>query len=749
MNHTKIIIYCDKKFNNEKLHNECKKYYGEPSVITKPEVLFSEMLYTRDFFNLIFLKSDLLDTIDEHMATLLKKENYYCVVFSDHNDFDLLFKEYINDYMLYDSNYKVENFFKRLNLNLAERFKLMAKYDSLNGFYDIAKQLTVEKDMTNLLNLILDHCMASTKSDAGSLFIIVDENNEKFTFYEKNSKTNRLKFMIAKNNFMNVDLVSTTMEITSKSIIGSSVKKGSPIRIDDAYHIGEGEDYGFNEDFDKKTGYKTKSILTIPMKDHEDRVIGVIQLINKKHNGDIIPFTSEDESVIYSVTGLGAVVIEKSILYRDLNKLIEKNRNKVLEEVEKRKSADEEINKLLSAVEVSPVSVMITDVNGAIQYVNPKFELLTNYSSSEVLGKNPRFLKSELYDDDYYASLWSTILNGEEWHGELYNKKKDGTFYWSNCHISSVKDEHDEIKYFISVQEDVTDKKRLIAAIKEKNDELEEIIEELNLSKMQVIQSEKLAGIGQLAAGIAHEINNPLSFVVNNFKWLGDSVDEMISILSECLKEFSGCDDIIEQKIIKRKEEMDSITSEIKEILSDSDIGLMRVVTIIKALRIFSTIDQFEDYQYYDFNLNLENTLLLMKGEIGVIEVQKEFKDIPFIKVVAKEMNQVSLNLLKNALYAIKEKYEDLSEGRVILKTYVDEESMYFEIVDNGSGIEEEIQNRIFEPFFTTKPVGTGPGLGLSIVHDVVEKRHHGSISCSSEIGGGTMFSVAIPLEKD
>ena len=748
MNHTKTIIYCDMKCNFEKLHNESKKYYGEPSVINEPDVLIREIFSSKDSFNLVFIESRLLDTIDEHIVILLRKENCFCVVFSDNNDLDLLFKEYINDYLLCDSSHKVENFFKRLNLNLSERFKLMEKYDSLNRFYDIAKQLSVEKDMTNLFNLILDHCMATTKSDAGTLFIIIDEDNKKFTFYEKNSKTNRLKFMIAKNNSMHIDLVSTTMAITSKSIIGSSVKKGSPIRIDDAYDIGEDEDYSFDTGFDKKTGYKTKSILTVPMKDHEDRVIGVIQLINKTHDVEILPFTTEDESVIYSLAGLGAVVIEKSILYRDLNKLIEENRDKVHVEIEKRKKADEEIDKLLSAVELSPVSLMITDINGAIQYVNPKFELLTNYSCSEVMGKNPRFLKSELHDDDYYASLWSTILSGEDWHGELYNKKKDGTFYWSNCHISSVKYEYNTIKYFISVQEDVTDKKRLIAAIKEKNDELEETIEQLNLSKMQVIQSEKLAGIGQLAAGIAHEINNPLSFVVNNFSWLSESIDEMKSTLSECIKEFDSCDDIIGQKIVKHKDDLDSITSEIKEVLNDSDVGLMRVITIIKALRIFSTIDQFDDYQDYDFNLNLENTLLLMKGEIGAIEIQKDFEEIPFIRVIAKEMNQVLLNLLKNSLYAIKEKYEDFSEGCVTLKTYADEKSIFFTITDNGGGIEDALLNRIFEPFFTTKPVGTGPGLGLSIAYDVVEKRHHGSITCNSEVGVETVFSITIPLTE-
>ncbi|MBI9012258.1 MAG: PAS domain S-box protein [Clostridiales bacterium] len=749
MNHIKTIIYCDMKCNFEKLHNECKKHFGEPRVIKDPDDLGKEVLKSKGSFNLVFIESSLLDSIDEHIVTLLKNENCFCVVFSNHNDLDHLFIEYINDYLLCDNGLKVENFFKRLNLNLSERFKLMEKYDSFNGFYDIAKQLSVEKDMTSLFNLILDHCMTTTKSDAGTLFLIVDEDKEKFTFYEKNSKTNHLKFMIAKNNSLQVDLVSTTMEITSKSIIGSSVKKGLPIRIDDVYDIVEDTNYQFDNGFDKKTGYQTKSILTIPMKDHEDRVIGVIQLINKMRGVEILPFTKEDESIIFSLAGLGAVVIENSILYRDLNKLIEANRDKVHVEIEKRKKADEEIDKLLSAVELSPVSVMITDIKGAIQYVNPKFELLTNYSSSEVLGKNPRFLKSGLYDDDYYASLWSTILSGKDWHGELYNKKKDGKFYWSNYHIASVKDEYGEIKYFVSVQEDVTDRKRLNATIKEKNIELEETIEQLNLSKMQVIQSEKLAGIGQLAAGIAHEINNPLSFVVNNFSWLGESIDEMKSTLSEFIKAFDISDGIMSHKILKYKDDLDSITSEIKEILNESNIGLMRVITIIKALRIFSTIDQFEDYEYYDFKLNLENTLLLMKGEFGDIEIQRDFEEVPMIKVVAKEMNQVLLNLLKNSIYAVKEKFENLSEGCITLKTYADEDNLFFTITDNGSGIDEALLNRIFEPFFTTKPVGTGPGLGLSVAYDVIEKRHHGIITCASEVGVGTVFLITIPLTEN
>jgi len=752
MDNIKTIIYSNELQKHEEFTSICKDYFNDIFYINNSVRFLREIMISKNTITIIFIEKDMANKTSESLSVLLKYENYYCVFFCKENISDDEYRDYINDYLQCNNKTKIENFMKRLNRNIYYRVKLFNHNGMLNRFYDISKQLSAEKDINRLFNLIVDYSMKISQCDAATIYSIVDKKTVQSSFYEKNLNGKLLKFMISKNNSMNIELEATTTEITEYSIIGASVINGVPIRIDDAYNIPINESYKFNKSFDEITGYRTQSVLTIPMKDHEDKVIGVIQLINKIEKGSVISFSISDETIIYSLAGQAAVVIENNILYRNLNELLEKNRDKIKEEINKRKNADEEINKLLSAVEHSPVGVMITDVDGRIQYVNPKLEQLSAYTYAEVLGKNPRIFKSNSYEEKYYKNLWKSILKGNDWHGEFYDKKKDGEYYWVNCYVNSVKDSEGNIKYFIAVQEDITEKKKLLAEIEEKNSKLEDNIEQLYLSQMQVIQSEKLAGIGQLAAGVAHEINNPLGFVISNFNSLNKYTSKMISLIL-LYKKFSNnlmvsyesnliLDEIFE---FERDSKIDFIIEDIPEIIKESKEGLMRVNDIIKSLRLFSTVDQMEGFQDYDINENIKNTIIIMQNELSSIRIQSHLDTISLIKANAREFNQVILNILKNSVYAIKEKFDNPSQGIITIKTYSNEENVFMEIEDNGIGIEDKHLNKIFEPFFTTKPLGSGTGLGLSIAYDVVAKKHKGDISVSSSYEKGSEFTIRLP----
>jgi len=731
--------------------------YENTLVLSDVSELQKELMSNEKTINVIFIDNMLLDKITDSLSSILELENNFCIV---------LFEEYVSTYekrsFIYDvlecnDIYKISNFLIRLERELNRKAQLLSFQDEIKRFYDIGKKLSSEKDLMTLLELIIETCMDMTSSDAVTIYAIIDSDSGEWSYYDKNAKNKMLKFIIAKNNSIKLNLESMTFPISKNSIVGYAVISGEPLRIDNAYCIPEGADYQFDRKFDNLTGYTTKSILTIPMKDHQDRVLGVIQLINKKQGDIIIPFSLNDEMIIHSLAGQAAVAIENSILYKNMETLLEQYRQTIYEEITKRRLADEEIHKLLSAVEHSPVSVVITDINGTIQYVNPKFTEVTGYTYKEVIGKNLNILKSGKHTKEFYYNFWNTILSGKEWSGEFYNKKKNGEFYWDSTLVSPLKDENGSIKYFIAVKEDVTEKKLLAQKLEEKNRKLQETIKKLNETQTQLIQQEKMAGIGQLAAGVAHEINNPLGFIMSNFEVL----QKYANVLKETLlyyKDFISAYQSLnfeEAKLkiehiknFEKKNKMDFILEDLSELFHDTNIGLERVKNIVNALRSFSHIDQLNNFEEYDLNEGIRTTLLIAKSNLKHdINIREDLGNIPLIPAIGGEINQAILNIIMNAAQAIRMKGID-SGGIIEIRTYNDENYVYLEVKDNGIGIEEKNLNRIFEPFYTTKPIGEGTGLGLSITYDIIVKKHNGEILVESKYGEGAKFIIKLPIKR-
>jgi two-component system, NtrC family, sensor kinase len=253
----------------------------------------------------------------------------------------------------------------------------------------------------------------------------------------------------------------------------------------------------------------------------------------------------------------------------------------------------------------------------------------------------------------------------------------------------------------------------------------------------QLIQAEKMASIGQLAAGVAHEINNPLGFVFSNLKSLEEYIDSLFKIIDIAA---TAKDNHLLHNAMQEFE-FDYIRSDLISLFEESKDGLQRVKKIITSLKDFSHIDE-EKFAPADIHKGIETTLSVAQNEIKYkAEIIREFTDLPPVECIASQINQVIMNLAVNAAHAI------TSFGEIHIRTGLLNDMAWIEVEDNGSGISAQHIEHIFEPFFTTKPVGTGTGLGLSLSRTIIEK-HHGRLEVDSNIGRGSRFRVWLPIKQ-
>lgn len=285
--------------------------------------------------------------------------------------------------------------------------------------------------------------------------------------------------------------------------------------------------------------------------------------------------------------------------------------------------------------------------------------------------------------------------------------------------------------------------------LKQSNEGLNKALVDLKEAETQLVESEKMASLGQLTAGIAHEINNPINFVTSNVKPLKRDVLIMIEAIEELEQIIkSGAPLAEKQKRIeeyKQEIDYDYLKIEIDQLLTGISEGAGRTAEIVKGLRIFSRLDE-DDIKKADINEGLDSTLIITNNLLNnSIKVIKEYNNLPLIECYPGKLNQVFLNIISNGVYAVRKKFADKDGGKITIATKADEDYIYISIADNGIGMDENTKKRLYEPFFTTKDVGEGTGLGMSIAYNTIIK-HNGYINIISELGEGTEFIIKLPL---
>jgi signal transduction histidine kinase len=267
---------------------------------------------------------------------------------------------------------------------------------------------------------------------------------------------------------------------------------------------------------------------------------------------------------------------------------------------------------------------------------------------------------------------------------------------------------------------------------------------QLKEAQDHLLQSEKLASIGQLAAGVAHEINNPIGYINSNISSLKKYIDNLLGLVEKYEKtEATNADteQLKDIKAFKQKIDLEYLKTDVLDLLDESHEGATRVKKIIQDLKDFSHQDGDDAWVWADLHSGLESTLNIVSNELrDKATIVKEFGELPKIKCLPHQLNQVFMNLLINAAHAIEH------EGTITLRTGTDNEQVWVEISDTGKGIAPEHVSKIFDPFFTTKPVGSGTGLGLSVSYTII-KKHQGDIQLTSQLGQGTTFRIVLPIK--
>lgn len=476
-----------------------------------------------------------------------------------------------------------------------------------------------------------------------------------------------------------------------------------------------------------------------------ERLVGVLSLNRDPHQP---PFTEDDLARSYFLVSIAAMVVDNLLLrqsrerqiaeLRDINAKLQAQREALERERDRRLESEQ---RLASILDLAPEAIIVLDDSLRIVLFNRGAEQIFGYPAHELLGRTLDPLLPEgsaeahaRHIRDFAAGQPDRRLMGERGRSILGRRRNGEVF---PCEAGISKCTHAGKQYFMAILRDVSEQRRLEAR-------QQELTAKLQAMQDQLFQSEKMAAIGTLAAGVAHEINNPIGFVGSNLGQLEKYHEQLLAVIGAYEAEEPRLPAEARDRIhaVKRQADLEFLRQDLHDLVRESREGVERVRKIVQDLKSFSRVDA-PVWEWADLHRCIESTLNIVRNEIKYkAEVIKDYGELPPVECIASQISQVIMNLLVNAAQAIEQ------HGTITIRTRHEGDSVCLAIADTGCGIPPENLKRIFEPFFTTKPVGKGTGLGLSIAYNIVSQ-HHGRIEVESEPGRGTTFRVWLPVRQD
>jgi PAS domain S-box-containing protein len=402
-----------------------------------------------------------------------------------------------------------------------------------------------------------------------------------------------------------------------------------------------------------------------------------------------------------------------------------------------------------------------------ITYLSPQFKALTGYEPEAWVGRSfmPLIHPDDL--ENTAAINQRSAETGESTVGHEFRiKHQQNAWIWATINFTPVKDAQGKVTGFQGIVRDIDERKAAESVMKaseaqlrQQAEALETALTEIQRTQLQLVQSEKMSSLGQLVAGVAHEINNPVNFIHGNIKHANDYVQDLLDLLELYRQAYPHPVSPIAEWA--EEIDIDFLIADLPKLLTSMRIGTERIRQIVLSLRIFSRMDEAE-CKNVDLHEGIDSTLLILQhrlkasGHRPETRVVKDYGNLPPVECYAGPMNQVFMNVLSNAIDALEEAQDRDSSAAATAPPTITIQTMRLEpnrvviyIRDNGLGMPDSVRQRLFDPFFTTKSVGKGTGMGLSISYQIVTERHGGSLDCRSTLGQGAEFIITIPCQQN
>ncbi|WP_217385588.1 ATP-binding protein [Dolichospermum sp. UHCC 0259] len=425
------------------------------------------------------------------------------------------------------------------------------------------------------------------------------------------------------------------------------------------------------------------------------------------------------------------------------------------QDISDRKQAEAEKSRLISILEATSDLVGIADINGNNLYLNQAGQELLQIPASEI----NKFHISETTAPAMLSMLETEMLpkalRDGIWSGETILLSRSGEEIPASQVLMTHKNAQGEVEFLSTIIRDIRDSKRIEAEYKRKSEALEQALEELQNTQIQLIQNEKMSALGNLVAGVAHEINNPVGFLNGNIKPALDYISDLFGLLDLVQTKYSQLHPEVQEEI--ENIDLDFIREDLPKLIASMEEGVKRITDISTSLRTFSRADTNHPVACNIHN-GIDSTIMILKHRLKAnttrpeITVIKDYGDLPQIQCYAGQLNQVFMNILANAIDALDEasigrKYKNIN-NKITIKTALstDNQQVIIHIQDNGKGMTSEIKQKIFDNLFTTKAVNKGTGLGLAIARQIVVEKHQGQITVNSTPNQGTEFIITLPL---